>query len=129
MFGSQESKEFEGALEPVTTQGEDSDGYIMHRQYPEKIPVLPDDMHAFVGFARVRKDHPDVDADRDHLIPLGRTYAQDYAVACSVILSHPPVQKRLAAHAVNFMVVRSDLDMTLRLLVKVPAWAVSHGGR
>ena len=119
----QRAEEFSGVPMKVDTFGVDADGYVMHRQYPEA-DVVPVELSAFVGFARIDKRHPDVGNERFHLVPLGKTFANGYGVACSVLLSHPPTRKKLATYAVEYMVVRSDLDMTLRLLVRVPPWAV-----
>lgn len=121
MLGIQ--KDFEGVPIKVDTFGVDTEGFILHRQYPEADQV-PAKLSAFVGFARVPRSHPDALGDRTHLIPLGKTYAEGYGVACSVLLSHPPTRKKLATYAVDFMVVRSDMDMTLRLTVRVPSWVV-----
>lgn len=112
----------------VNTRGEDPYGFILHEGYQEPAEE-PENLHSFVAFCR--KDRRSILSikQRDHLIPVGRTHAANYAEAISVILSHPPTRRKLTTYGVEKIVVRSTLDPLLRVTLDVPPWAFDGGGR
>jgi hypothetical protein len=112
-------------LRPVTTRGEDAAGFIMHAQY--LVPGEADEdesLSAFAAFYHTPKNHPDaVNPKVRHFVPLGKTYAAGWGEACCVILSHPPVRRKLASMAIPRMIVRSGSDPFTRVTVEIPEWA------